>query len=221
MAGKCVCPNCGKTTQHQRGVPCLSLRCPNCGLRWRGPENATILKVPSMSETVEFRVIGTIRSEHTDPRATPIQPCFAKGCKGAIELLPEYEEGLKDIEEFSHLIVIYHLHRAGPPILTVKPFLEDAWHGVIATRHPCRPNPIGLSIVRLLGREKATLFIEDVDILDGTPLLDIKPFIPRFDCVENPSGGWTEDVDEETARRRGLRDFHGSEDPPSQPNKNV
>jgi tRNA-Thr(GGU) m(6)t(6)A37 methyltransferase TsaA len=158
---------------------------------------------------ISYTPIGVIHSQHCIPEKTPIQPVYARGCAGRAEIRPEYAEGLKDLEGFSHLILLYHFHRAGDVRLVVQPFTEDAPRGVFSTRHPQRPNPIGLSVVRLLRIEGTTLHLEDVDILDGTPLLDIRPYVPRFDNVENPRGGWTEGVDEETARWRGRRGFRG------------
>jgi tRNA-Thr(GGU) m(6)t(6)A37 methyltransferase TsaA len=156
---------------------------------------------------VTYTPIGVIRSEHQMAEKTPIQPVYARGCAGRAEILPEYVEGLRDLEGISHLILLYHFHRAGPAQLVVQPFTDDRPRGVFSTRHPRRPNPIGLSVVRLVRIEGGTLHLEDVDILDGTPLLDIKPYIPRFDGVAEPRGGWTETIDEETARRRGRRGF--------------
>lgn len=154
---------------------------------------------------VTFRPIGLIRSPHTDPAATPIQPVYAKDCLGRAEILPAFADGLVDIEGFSHIYLLYHLHRAPPAQLSVKPFLQDVEHGIFATRAPCRPNPLGLSLVRLLRREGNILHLSGVDLLDGAPLLDIKPFSPRFDTVENPRGGWTDEVSDEDAQRRGRR----------------
>lgn len=158
---------------------------------------------------VTYTPIGIIRSEHHRPEETPIQPVYARGCPGRAEVRPEYAEGLKDLDGFSHVVLLYHFNHAGTPELTVVPFLDDSARGVFATRHPRRPNPIGSSVVRLLRVEGTTLYLEDVDTLDGTPLLDIKPYVPRFDDVENSRGGWTQAVDEETARRRGRRGFQG------------
>jgi len=159
-----------------------------------------------MSEIV-FVPIGVIRSGHTRPGDTPIQPVYAQGCSGQAEVFLQYAEGLHDIEGFSHIYLIYHLHQAGQPRLLVKPFLQDAEHGVFATRAPCRPNAIGISIVRLLRREGNVLHLDGVDILDGTSLLDIKPYTARFDRVETISNGWQDEVDEQTARSRGRRGF--------------
>ncbi len=154
-----------------------------------------------------FDPIGVIRSEHQRPERTPIQPIYAAGCRGRVELRSEFAAGLDDLAGFSHLYLIYHLHQAGPPRLRVKPFLSDVERGVFATRSPDRPNPIGLSLVRLLAQRGAVLEVEGVDVLDGTPLLDLKPFAPRYDAVENPRGGWTDEIDEQTARCRGRREF--------------
>ncbi len=154
-----------------------------------------------------YTPIGVIHSDHRVAEETPIQPVYARGCPGRAEIRPEYAEGLKDLAGFSHVILLYHLHRAGKPQLTVVPFTDDAPRGVFSTRHPQRPNPIGLSVVRLVRIEGAILHLQDVDILDGTPLLDIKPYVPRFDAVENATGGWTQTIDDQTARRRGRRGF--------------
>jgi len=164
-----------------------------------------------MSSTQEqrlvYRPIGIIHSPHTNPKATPIQPVYAQGIEGRAEILPEFADGLRDLEGFSHITLLYHFHRAQGVRLLVKPFLEDVEHGVFSTRAPCRPNPIGFSVVRLVRREGTVLHLEDVDVLDGTPLLDIKPYIGRFDVRENVRCGWQEGVDEATARRRGCRGF--------------
>jgi len=156
---------------------------------------------------ITFRPIGWIRSDHTNPDATPIQPVYANDCVGRLEILPEFAEGLADIDGFSHVYLFYHLHRAPAAQLRVKPFLQDVEHGIFATRAPCRPNPLGMSLVRLLRREGNVLHLSGVDILDGTPLLDIKPYSPRFDSVENPRGGWTDEVSDTEAQSRGRRDF--------------
>jgi len=153
-----------------------------------------------------IRPIGVLRTPHTRAAETPIQPTFAEGVQGRAEILPAYAEGLQDLEGFSHIWLFYWFHKAGPPRLIVQPFLQDAEHGVFATRAPTRPNPIGLSLVRLVRREGCVLHFEDVDVLDGKPLLDIKPYVPRFDYRTDVRTGWLEAVDDQTARVRGRRD---------------
>jgi tRNA-Thr(GGU) m(6)t(6)A37 methyltransferase TsaA len=154
--------------------------------------------------------IGLIRSEHKKAEDTPIQPVYAEECVGTVEILPEYEEGLTDIEGFSHIILINWLHKSGTCKMLVKPFLEDAEHGVFATRSPCRPNPVGLSIVRLIKRVGLVLSIQGVDILDGTPVLDIKPYSGLFDCFPDARNGWQEVVSSKEAAWRGKRGYRGS-----------
>lgn len=156
---------------------------------------------------IVFRPIGIVHSKHTKAERTPVQPCYAADCAGTVEVFPEYAAGLKDIEGYSHIYLLYYLHRASAASLLVRPFLQDVERGLFATRAPCRPNPVGMSIVRLLGREDNLLRIRGVDILDGTPLLDIKPYAARFDCIADTRNGWQDEVGEEEARKRGRRDF--------------
>jgi tRNA-Thr(GGU) m(6)t(6)A37 methyltransferase TsaA len=158
--------------------------------------------------TFKFQPIGIIRSQHAVAKQTPIQPVYARGCKGQVEVFPEFSEGLRDLEGFSHIYLIYCFHKAVAAKLIVKPFLQDVDRGVFATRAPCRPNAIGMSIVKLVRRDGRVLHVEGVDILDGTPLLDIKPFISRFDHIKQVRNGWQDEVDEKTARKRGKRDSH-------------
>ncbi|MBU1566103.1 MAG: tRNA (N6-threonylcarbamoyladenosine(37)-N6)-methyltransferase TrmO [Proteobacteria bacterium] len=157
-------------------------------------------------ENVIFKPIGVIRSEHVVARETPIQPVYAKGCKGRVEIFAEYAEGLQDLDGFSHIYLIFHFNQAGPVQLTVTPFLQDIARGVFSTRAPCRPNGIGLSIVELIGRQGNVLLLDSVDILDGTPLLDIKPYSAKFDRLDHTRNGWQDEVDEETAQVRGRRE---------------
>ena len=156
-------------------------------------------------EPITLRPIGVIHSPHRQAERIPIQPVYARGVPGRAEILPEYLDGLRDLEGFSHLCLIYWFHEASSPQLMVKPFLEDVPRGVFATRACCRPNPLGFSVVRLVRREENVLHLEDVDILDGTPLLDIKPYVTRFDYRENARCGWQDNVDEPTAEIRGRR----------------
>jgi tRNA-Thr(GGU) m(6)t(6)A37 methyltransferase TsaA len=141
---------------------------------------------------IEYRPIGIIHSPLKQPHGAPIQPTAGRGIEATVEVFPEYIEGLEDLGGFSHIILLYHLHLSGQVRLKVKPFLDEELHGVFATRAPARPNPIGLSIVRLVGVEATSLFIRDVDIVDGTPLLDIKPYVPDFDVRDVQSWGWLE-----------------------------
>ncbi len=143
-----------------------------------------------MQQEIIFRPIGTVHSPFKEPTGTPIQPSAARETPGIIEILPEYREGLQDLEGFSHLILLYHFHLARAFSLKVKPFLDDTERGLFATRAPARPNPIGLSIVRLERVEGLRVHIRDVDIVDGTPVLDIKPYVPQFDIRTEATSGW-------------------------------
>jgi len=151
---------------------------------------------------VVLRPIGFIRSPFSDPAGMPIQPLGARGVRGAVEVLPEFFNGLADLEGFSRVILIYHFDRSEGFALRVVPFLDNCERGVFATRAPRRPNPIGLSVVRLLGVDGCRLSIEDVDILDGTPVLDIKPYVPSFDAYPDERNGWfgSRSTDAGTAR---------------------
>jgi tRNA-Thr(GGU) m(6)t(6)A37 methyltransferase TsaA len=150
-----------------------------------------------------YWTIGIIHSEHTIEENTPIQPVYAKGCRGHIELCPEFVEGLRDLSGFSHIYLIYHFHQVRSVKLLVKPYLQDKEHGIFATRAPFRPNAIGLSLVELLSIDGNILHLDGVDILDGTPLLDIKPYTARFDLNNVKKNGWQDEVDEQTAQKRG------------------
>lgn len=133
--------------------------------------------------------IGVIHSPFKDTSRTPIQSVVSEAI-GQVEVLPEFVDGLQDLDGFSHLHLLYLFHCSSGYALRVKPFLDDQLRGLFATRHPCRPNPIGLSVVRLIGRSGSVLEVEGVDMLDGTPLLDIKPYVPDFDIRADVRTGW-------------------------------
>ncbi|MBI5569534.1 MAG: tRNA (N6-threonylcarbamoyladenosine(37)-N6)-methyltransferase TrmO [Desulfomonile tiedjei] len=143
-------------------------------------------------EGIAFKPIGVIHSPFREREGTPIQPAGARGIEGTVELLPEYAAGCKDLDGFSHIVLLYHFHRSKGFSLELTPFLDDTPRGVFATRAPARPNPIGISVVRLVGVEGSTLHIQDLDILDGTPLLDIKPYVPEIGPDDEVRFGWLE-----------------------------
>jgi tRNA-Thr(GGU) m(6)t(6)A37 methyltransferase TsaA len=138
-----------------------------------------------------MRPIGVIHSPFREKEQTPIQPSRSQA-KGRVEVYPEFAAGLEDIEGFSHIILLYMFHQSSGFTLRVKPFLDDQQHGLFATRYPKRPNPIGISVVRLARRDENILEIEGVDVLDGTPLLDIKPYVSEFDLMNGTRSGWLE-----------------------------
>jgi tRNA-Thr(GGU) m(6)t(6)A37 methyltransferase TsaA len=139
-----------------------------------------------------FEPIGIIHSPFTNTEGMPIQPAGATGVKGTVEVFPEFCDGLQDIEGFSHILLVYYFDRSKDFKLKVSPFLEDEVHGVFAVRAPKRPNPIGISVVKLLKRKDNIIYIDNPDMLDGTPLLDIKPYIPDFDAYPDAVAGWQE-----------------------------
>lgn len=136
-----------------------------------------------------MRPIGIIHSPLTVKSQTSIQASRSQA-KGVVEIYPEYMQGLQDLEGFSHIFLLYVFHESSGYSLLVKPFLDDQLRGLFATRYPARPNPIGLSVVRLITRQGPTLEVEGLDMLDGTPLLDIKPYVPDFDIRTDTRTGW-------------------------------
>ncbi|MBN1794949.1 MAG: tRNA (N6-threonylcarbamoyladenosine(37)-N6)-methyltransferase TrmO [Candidatus Omnitrophica bacterium] len=143
-----------------------------------------------MKNDIRIKPIGIIHTPYKEPKGIPIQGKFEKDITGQTEVFLEYQQGLKDIKEFSHIILIYYFDRSTKETLISKPFLEDETHGIFAIRSPHRPNHIGISIVKLVKLEKNIITFSEVDILDGTPLLDIKPYISHFDSRENVKNGW-------------------------------
>lgn len=141
---------------------------------------------------IELEPIGIIHSPFVDLEGMPIQPTGAVGVKGTIEVFEKFRPGLKDLDGFSHIILLYHFHQSHQFNLHVVPFLDSKPRGLFATRAPKRPNPIGLSVVQLDNIEDGVLYIRNVDILDETPLLDIKPYVPEFDAQKEVRIGWLE-----------------------------
>ena len=145
-----------------------------------------------MTNEIKLKPIGIIYTPYKEPKMIPIQSRFSSDITGTIKILPDYLNGLKGLKEFSHLILIYHFHLAKTEKLISRPFLEDKEHGIFAIRSPNRPNHIGISIVKLLKIKKNIITFSEIDILDQTPLLDIKPFISHFDIREGVKNGWLE-----------------------------
>jgi len=143
-------------------------------------------------KSVVYKPIGTIETPYTTREGMPIQAKGGEGVRGRISLFPEYVQGLQDLAGFSHLILLYHFHLTRETRLVVTPFLDTTPRGVFATRSPNHPNSIGLSTVRLIDIQEAVLEIEDVDMMNGTPLLDIKPYVPAFDHHQPERLGWLE-----------------------------
>jgi tRNA (adenine37-N6)-methyltransferase len=144
-------------------------------------------------KAIHYRSIGIIHSPFQEIKGMPIQPRGAKGVKGFIEMDPAFTIALEDLDGFSHLILLYHFHLSTDYQLRVMPFLDNQYRGIFATRAPNRPNPIGISVVKLISVEGVTLRIEGVDVLDGTPLLDVKPYVPAFDALRTSKIGWLAD----------------------------
>jgi len=145
-----------------------------------------------MKQEIRLKPIGIICTPYKEPKGIPIQGKFKKGVKGTVRLLPKYQAGLKDIEGFSHLILIYYFNRSKEERLAGKPFLEDKEHGIFAIRSPHRPNHIEFSIVKLEKIKDNIVTFSEVDILDKTPLLDIKPYVKHFDGRDKVKNGWIE-----------------------------
>jgi tRNA-Thr(GGU) m(6)t(6)A37 methyltransferase TsaA len=144
-------------------------------------------------DAIVYAPVGVVHSPLKEAYGAPIQSIAAHNVEGVIEVFPQYAEGLRDIEGFSHLILVYHFHLSEESSLIVRPYLDDGTHGVFATRAPARPNPIGISVVRLVRVDGTRLHVTGVDILDGTPVLDIKPYVPQFDAIRAEKIGWLKD----------------------------
>jgi tRNA-Thr(GGU) m(6)t(6)A37 methyltransferase TsaA len=148
-------------------------------------------RIKNSAMEIIMHPIGIIHSPFTEKEKIPIQASRSQAI-GLVEVYPDFADGLLDIDGFSHIILLYAFHLSSGHSLRVKPFLDDKEHGLFATRYPYRPNPIGISTVRLVSRQENTLTIEGVDVLDGTPLLDIKPYVPDFDLRTDVRAGWYE-----------------------------
>jgi len=139
---------------------------------------------------LEIQSIGIVHSPFVTAKGTPAQPAADEGTRGYIEVYPEFAEGLKDLDLFSHIHVLFHLHLASKKELTVIPFLDSKPHGVFATRSPGRPNSLGLSVVEVERVEGNIVHVRNLDILDGSPVFDIKPYVAQFDIFNNTRNGW-------------------------------
>ncbi len=142
---------------------------------------------------MEVTQIGTIHTPFKERKGTPVQPKMGKGIRGTINIFNQFTPGLKDLEGFSHVVLLYYFHLSEGYSLEVTPFLDERLRGLFATRAPKRPSPIGMSVVRLEKVEGNILHIVDIDIIDGTPLLDLKPYVPAFDEDVDVRLGWLQD----------------------------
>ena len=156
---------------------------------------------------IEYQPIGIVHSPFSTLENMPIQPTSAAGIMGQVEVFPEYQEGLLDLDGFSHIILLYHFHRSKGFKLLAVPFLDSETHGVFATRAPSRPNPIGMSVMKLVKVTGRFLHVENVDLLDKTPVLDIKPYVPDFDRPTDVRVGWLERVGKNVAQTKSDRRF--------------
>jgi len=157
--------------------------------------------------SIQLTPIGVIHTPFQTLEEMPIQPTSEASQPGVVEVFPQYAEGLQDLDGFSHIYLIYHLHRVQGVKLQVIPFLDTQPRGLFATRAPCRPNPIGLSLVRLERIEANRLYISRLDVLDQTPLLDIKPYIPAFEPSQEVRVGWVEQARDKVRSKRSDERF--------------
>ncbi len=153
---------------------------------------------------ITLQAIGIIRTPFLQALGTPIQPAYGKGVEGEVHIYESYVPALDDIDGFERIWLIYWMDRVGQFKARVVPYRDTRERGLFATRSPNRPNPIGISVVRLLRRKGGTLYVSDIDILDGTQLLDIKPYVPEFDSCPNSRAGWFDNagVDRQFADER-------------------
>ena len=156
---------------------------------------------------INYKPIGYFRTPFTDIKGMPIQPIGGSDIEGIIDILPEFRKGLVDLEGFSHAYVLYHLHEIRGYDLMVKPFLDKDRHGIFATRSPKRPNPIGLSVMRIKEVREASVLLEGIDVLDRTPVIDIKPYVVDFDRCDAERCGWFEGKSPNAAHLRSDERF--------------
>lgn len=162
---------------------------------------------------IEYKPIGIIHTPFSEMKGMPIQPAGAAGVKGTVEIFEAFRDGLKDLDGFSHIILLYHLHKCEGFDLRVVPFLDTVLRGLFSTRAPRRPNAIGLSVVRLMGIDGGLLNVENVDMLNSTPLLDIKPYVPDFDAPTDIRTGWLENARKAVSKRKSDDRFRSGRAP--------
>jgi len=158
---------------------------------------------------IVYKPIGIIHSPFDKLEDMPIQPSSESSGPGVVEVYPEFAPGLKDLEGFSHVYLLFHMHKTGEVKLKVTPFLDEQSRGLFATRAPSRPNPIGLSLVKIVRIEKNLIHVDRVDVLDGTPLIDLKPYVPAFEEVEEARIGWLENARSRIRSRNSDARFKG------------
>ena len=158
-------------------------------------------------QAITYRPVGVVRSPFTRLEGMPLQSVAAGDARASIEIRPDLAPGLRDLDGFSHVHVITHLHHGAPGGLELVPFLDDTVRGIFATRSPRHPNPIGLTVVRLIRVDGSTLEISGADLLDGTPVLDVKPYVPTFDSVAAERSGWLEKAAERVHEVKSDRRF--------------
>ena len=165
-----------------------------------------------MTDMITFTPIGYAETPHRRLEEIPVQPAYCRGIRGRIILQEQFAEGLTDLDGFNYIHLIFQFNHAMPAKMMVKPYLDDNLHGVFATRVPHRPNPIGLSLVRLLSVEGNILNVAEIDLLDGTPILDIKPYITDFDRRDDATLGWRAHISAEDIAVRAKREYKGETD---------
>ena len=160
-------------------------------------------------DEIRFNPIGIIHTPFKEMAGMPIQPVGARDVAGQIVVAPPFADGLADLDGFSHIILLYFFHRTGPWQPMVKPFLDNTLRGLFATRAPSRPNPVGFSVVRLVSIEANVIQVLGIDVLDGTPLLDVKPYVARFDSVRTDAEGWLAETADAARSRKADSRFSG------------